>query len=124
VAHRRHLGSIPQFQHRDSPFDKVQGRLAGATEYLTKPFEAEQPIAVVGKFAPPDRNAAGRSLNHRLHILDLSKNKTFARSGFQSPPHSIAYVTYTNKSGFDIFTVNKAKVVLIKLNFLRAIAKL
>jgi len=65
-AHRRHRGSIPQFQHlaiimvtaRDSPFDKVQGRLAGATEYLTKPFEAEQLIAVVGKFAPPDRTAA------------------------------------------------------------------
>ncbi|MBD2313444.1 response regulator [Desertifilum sp. FACHB-1129] len=44
----RTVRSLPQFQHlpiimltaRDSAFDKVQGRLAGATEYLTKPFEA------------------------------------------------------------------------------------
>ncbi|NES95556.1 MAG: response regulator [Desertifilum sp. SIO1I2] len=43
----RTVRSLPQFQHlpiimltaRDSAFDKVQGRLAGATEYLTKPFE-------------------------------------------------------------------------------------
>jgi twitching motility two-component system response regulator PilG len=27
---------------RDTVFDKVQGRLAGATEYLTKPFEIKQ----------------------------------------------------------------------------------
>ena len=43
----RTVRSLPQFQDlpiimitaRDSPFDKVQGRLAGATEYLTKPFD-------------------------------------------------------------------------------------
>ncbi|UBF25821.1 response regulator [Kovacikia minuta CCNUW1] len=46
----RTVRSIPQFQAlpivmltaRGSSFDKVQGRLAGATEYLTKPFDAEQ----------------------------------------------------------------------------------
>ena len=27
---------------RDKAFDKVKGRLAGATEYLTKPFDAEK----------------------------------------------------------------------------------
>ncbi len=27
---------------RDKAFDKVQGRLAGATEYLTKPFDADK----------------------------------------------------------------------------------
>ena len=27
---------------RDSVFDKAQGRMAGATDYLTKPFDAEQ----------------------------------------------------------------------------------
>jgi len=43
-----------------------------------------------------------------LKIIDLSKNKTFARSGFQSPPHLLTYVTYTKQSGFDVFTVNKA----------------
>lgn len=35
---------------RDGVFDKVQGRLAGATEYLTKPFEAEQLRQVVKQF--------------------------------------------------------------------------
>ena len=46
----RTVRSIPQFQTlpiimltaRDSSFDKVQGHLAGATEYLTKPFDAEK----------------------------------------------------------------------------------
>ncbi|MEB3883295.1 response regulator [Lyngbya sp. CCY1209] len=46
----RTIRSIPQFQAlpiimltaRDGAFDKVQGRLAGATEYLTKPFDTEQ----------------------------------------------------------------------------------
>jgi len=46
----RTIRSIPKFQMlpivmltgRDRSFDKVQGRLAGANEYLTKPFDAEQ----------------------------------------------------------------------------------
>jgi len=46
----RTIRNIPQFQHlpvvlvtsRDRSFDRVQGRLAGATEYLTKPFEGDQ----------------------------------------------------------------------------------
>lgn len=45
----RTVRSLPQFQNlpiimltaRDGAFDKVQGRLAGATEYLTKPFDGE-----------------------------------------------------------------------------------
>jgi twitching motility two-component system response regulator PilG len=35
---------------RDTVFDKVQGRLAGATEYLTKPFELEELREVCRKF--------------------------------------------------------------------------
>lgn len=54
----RTVRSIPQFQNlpivmltaRDGAFDKVQGRLAGATEYLTKPFEAEQLREVINQF--------------------------------------------------------------------------
>jgi twitching motility two-component system response regulator PilG len=50
----RTLRSLPQFRDlpiimltaRDTVFDKVQGRLAGATRYLTKPFDAEQLRAV------------------------------------------------------------------------------
>jgi DNA-binding response OmpR family regulator len=54
----RTVRSLPQFHNlpivmltaRDGAFDKVQGRLAGATEYLTKPFDAEKLRLVVGKF--------------------------------------------------------------------------
>lgn len=54
----RTVRSLPQFRElpiimltaRDGVFDKVQGRLAGATEYLTKPFDAEQLRQVVGNF--------------------------------------------------------------------------
>lgn len=54
----RTIRSLPQFQNlpivmltaRDGAFDKVQGRLAGATEYLTKPFDTEKLRLVVGKF--------------------------------------------------------------------------
>jgi twitching motility two-component system response regulator PilG len=46
----RTLRSLPQFSNlpiimltgRNTVFDKVQGRLAGATEYLTKPIELRQ----------------------------------------------------------------------------------
>lgn len=51
----RTIRSIPQFQSlpiimltaRDGAFDKVQGRLAGATEYLTKPFDAKKLCEVI-----------------------------------------------------------------------------
>ncbi len=53
----RTVRSIPQFQNlpiimftaRDSSFDQVQGHLAGATEYLTKPFDQEQLHQIVNK---------------------------------------------------------------------------
>lgn len=45
----RTIRSIPQFRtlpvvmitSKDTPFDKVQGRMAGASEYVTKPFDGE-----------------------------------------------------------------------------------
>lgn len=54
----RTVRNIPQFQDlpiimltaRDGLFDKVQGRLAGATEYLTKPFDAQKLREVVKNF--------------------------------------------------------------------------
>lgn len=62
----RTVRSLPQFQRlpiimltaRDGAFDKVQGRLAGATEYLTKPFNADNLLATVGNFvkANPHKN--------------------------------------------------------------------
>ncbi|MEA5470363.1 response regulator [Spirulina sp. 06S082] len=51
----RTVRSLPQFGKlpiimltaRDGAFDKVQGRLAGATEYLTKPFDREKLLEVI-----------------------------------------------------------------------------
>ena len=34
---------------RDSSFDKVQGYLAGTTEYVTKPFDREKLNQVISK---------------------------------------------------------------------------
>lgn len=54
----RTVRNLPQFQSlpiimltaRDGAFDKVQGRLAGATEYLTKPFDHATLLDVVDRF--------------------------------------------------------------------------
>lgn len=54
----RTVRNLPQFQSipivmltaRDTAFDKVQGRLAGATEYLTKPFDKDQLRGIVRQF--------------------------------------------------------------------------
>lgn len=54
----RTIRSLPQFANlpivmltsRDTLMDKVQGRISGATEYLTKPFEPEQLCQVVCQF--------------------------------------------------------------------------
>ncbi len=56
----RTLRSLPQFAElpvvmltsHDRPFDKIQGRLAGASEYLTKPFASEVLREVVNHYAP------------------------------------------------------------------------
>jgi twitching motility two-component system response regulator PilG len=53
----RTVRSIPKFQNlpivmltaRDSGLDKLQGRLAGATEYLTKPFDGAQLLETIKK---------------------------------------------------------------------------
>jgi CheY-like chemotaxis protein len=54
----RTVRNLPQFQNlpiimltaRDGAFDKVQGRLAGATEYLTKPFDQETLVQIIANF--------------------------------------------------------------------------
>ncbi|MBD1860870.1 MULTISPECIES: response regulator [Trichocoleus] len=54
----RTVRKLPQFEAlpiimltaRDRAFDKVQGRLAGASEYLTKPFDATQLRQLIQKF--------------------------------------------------------------------------
>jgi DNA-binding response OmpR family regulator len=54
----RTVRSLPQHERlpiimltaRDGAFDKVQGRLAGATEYLTKPFDSDKLSEVIARF--------------------------------------------------------------------------
>lgn len=46
---------IVMITSKDTPFDKVQGRLAGATEYFTKPFDADQLRSVILKLQPCSR---------------------------------------------------------------------
>ncbi len=63
----RTLRSLPQFYNlpivmltsRDKVFDKVQGRLAGATEYLTKPFDAKNLREACSKLIKTDASKAG-----------------------------------------------------------------
>ena len=53
--------NLPQFKtlpivmvtSKDAAFDKIQGRMAGATEYLTKPFEPEQLRQIISRVAGP-----------------------------------------------------------------------
>ena len=54
----RQLRSVSEFRNlpiimltaRDGFVDKVKGQIAGTTEYLTKPFDAEKLLQVVGKY--------------------------------------------------------------------------
>jgi CheY-like chemotaxis protein len=39
---------------KDGFFDKVKGRIAGATEYLTKPFESDQLLRSVSEYVQPN----------------------------------------------------------------------
>lgn len=63
----RTLRCLPQFgdlpivmlTSRDKVFDKVQGRLAGATEYLTKPFNAKNLRDVCSKVRENDYAKSG-----------------------------------------------------------------
>lgn len=65
----QYLKARPQFQQmtlialsgRDGLLDRLKARLAGAKEYVTKPFKTQEIVALVQKYAPHngegDRNA-------------------------------------------------------------------
>lgn len=58
----RMLRSKPHFRHipiimltsRDGMLSQVRGRMAGATEYLTKPFKTQEVIEIVSRYLKPD----------------------------------------------------------------------
>lgn len=43
---------------KDGMFDKMKGRLAGAADYVTKPFDAKKLVATVAKYAGTSGAAA------------------------------------------------------------------
>jgi len=67
----RTVRKLPQFvtlpiimlTARDRAFDKVQGRLAGASEYLTKPFDATQLCQLIQKFVGTQTSGSSVNLN-------------------------------------------------------------
>jgi CheY-like chemotaxis protein len=60
-----HCEKIPiiMLTGRNSPFDRVQGCLAGATEYLTKPFQPNELCQIVDRYL-------GTSACHSTCVLD------------------------------------------------------
>jgi twitching motility two-component system response regulator PilG len=53
---KSYLRNIPivMLTSRDGMLSQVRGRIAGATEYLTKPFKTQEVIEVVSRFLKPD----------------------------------------------------------------------
>ena len=51
-----HLRDIPiiMLTSRDNMLSQLRGRIAGATEYLTKPFKTQEVVDVVSRFLKPD----------------------------------------------------------------------
>ncbi|OLP17105.1 response regulator [Leptolyngbya sp. 'hensonii'] len=63
----RTLRSLPQFQQlpvvmvtsKDTAFDRVKGKLAGATEYLIKPFDIDQLRQIVDQLSTASVSEVG-----------------------------------------------------------------
>lgn len=61
----RTVRNLPHFKHlpivmltaRNQMIDKVQGRLAGATDYITKPFDSVHLCQAIGQLVDPKRQA-------------------------------------------------------------------
>jgi twitching motility two-component system response regulator PilG len=54
LRHDRETCHIPivMLSGKDGIFNKVRGRLAGSTAYITKPFEPEHLLSVLGRYCP------------------------------------------------------------------------
>ncbi|MBW4520936.1 MAG: response regulator [Scytolyngbya sp. HA4215-MV1] len=79
----RTLRNLPQFQalpvvmvtSQKSPFDRVQGRLAGANEYLTKPFDAELLRQTVQRFVGNSDDRVNSGISHPRVNGELSQGQ-------------------------------------------------
>jgi twitching motility two-component system response regulator PilG len=60
----RHI-PVVMLSGKDGVFDKVRGKLVGATEYITKPFEPRDLLRVVRKYVKAETEAAGQPAGAR-----------------------------------------------------------
>jgi len=53
IIRKRYGRNVPvvMLTSKDGLFDKLRGKMAGCTDYMTKPFEPRQLVEVVGKYA-------------------------------------------------------------------------
>ena len=56
---------------KDGLFDKMRGKLAGSTEYMTKPFDSAELVQMVKRYldAPAVRGRAARRTHHQQERL-------------------------------------------------------
>ena len=56
---------------KDGLFDKMRGKLAGSTEYMTKPFDSAELVQMVKRYldAPAVRERAARRTHHQQERL-------------------------------------------------------
>ena len=52
-SYLRHIPII-MLTSRDGMLSQLRGRIAGATEYLTKPFKTQEVVEIVSRFLKPD----------------------------------------------------------------------
>jgi len=60
----RHI-PVVMLSGKDGVFDKVRGKLVGATEYITKPFEPRDLLRVVRKYVKADAETVGQPAGAR-----------------------------------------------------------
>jgi twitching motility two-component system response regulator PilG len=63
VRRSPHLKDLPvvMLTAKDTVYDKIEGRLAGATEYLTKPFNAAELLQIIDKILKKKAQSKGAS---------------------------------------------------------------
>jgi len=64
----RHI-PVVMLSGKDGVFDKVRGKLVGATEYITKPFEPRDLLRVVQKYVKFDAEVVGQPAGARKGVV-------------------------------------------------------
>lgn len=70
----RHI-PVVMLSGKDGVFDKVRGRLVGATEYITKPFEPRDLLRVVRKYVPMEAEQGGGAAGPRTGIAPAGASR-------------------------------------------------